>query len=226
LVQILKDVVDEGTGVAIALPGYVIAGKTGTAQKFNVKTGHYSQNQNVASFVGFVPADDPAFVAAVMLDEPQGITLGGWTAGPVFRSVLSTALTAYGIAPDEKVSQVQEAQARQSGGDPKNWTNMYKRGAMASEVKEVSVPKLLKLAQAPACKALAAAGLRVRLLGQGSVSAQFPKAGSEVLAGSTVTLTLEKDASAAKAPMAIKLAAKARVKVPKRRAVIASVGQP
>jgi membrane peptidoglycan carboxypeptidase len=194
LVKILKSVVDEGTGVAIALPGYPIAGKTGTAQKFDVKTGRYSQHQNVSTFVGFVPADEPAFVAAVMLDEPQGVTLGGWNAGPVFRAVVSSALTAYGIAPSEKVRLAQEAQANQGGGDKAHaWVNMYKRGAKAAEVKEVAVPKLLTMTEPAARIALTKAGLKARVMGQGRVAAQFPRAGEDVLQGSTVTLTLERE---------------------------------
>jgi membrane peptidoglycan carboxypeptidase len=212
LVTILKSVVDKGTGVAIALPGYPIAGKTGTAQKFNMATGKYSQTQNVSTFVGFVPADEPAFVAAVMLDEPQGMTLGGWTAGPVFRSVVSSALTAYGIAPNEKVRQAQEAQAALPVGDKsKAWVNMYKRGAKAAELKSVPVPKLLAMNEAAARMALNQAGLRARILGQGRVAAQFPDAGKDVLQGSTVTLTLEKEASKAPAP----------AKRSKRRALVA-----
>ena len=199
LVDILKSVVDEGTGVAIALPGYHIAGKTGTAQKFNVATGRYSQTQNVSTFVGFVPADKPAFVAAVMLDEPAGMTLGGWTAGPVFRAVVSSALSAYNIAPDEKIQADQEMQANRPGQDAtKSWVNMYKRGAKAAEVKQVSVPKLLAMNEGSARQALGNAGLKARVMGQGKVTAQFPGAGKSVLQGSTVSLTLEKGAEAAK----------------------------
>jgi cell division protein FtsI (penicillin-binding protein 3) len=205
LVKILKSVVEEGTGVAIALPGYPIAGKTGTAQKFDVKTGRYSQHQNVSTFVGFVPADEPAFVAAVMLDEPQGVTLGGWNAGPVFRAVVSSALTAYGIAPSEKVRLAQEVQANLPGGDKAHaWVNMYKRGAKAAEVKEVAVPKLLKMTEPAARIALNKAGLKARVMGQGRVAAQFPHAGEDVLQGSTVSLTLEKEIAPAKDKKAAK----------------------
>jgi cell division protein FtsI/penicillin-binding protein 2 len=200
LVKILKGVVEDGTGVAIALPGYTIAGKTGTAQKFDVKTGRYSQTANVATFVGFVPADAPAFVAAVMVDEPQGITLGGWTAGPVFRAVMSSALTAYGISPDEKILAAQDLEASRAGQDPKkSWENMYKRGAQAADVKQVPVPKLLALTERAARAALSQAGLRARVLGQGQVTAQFPRAGQDVLQGSTVTLTLDRPAKPGKA---------------------------
>ena len=193
LVGMLKGVVDEGTGVAIALPGYTIAGKTGTAQKFNQATGHYSMQASWSTFVGFSPAENPAFVAAVMLDEPQGMTLGGWTAGPVFRSVLSSALTSYGVAPDEAVASQQQAsanaQSRAGGKDA--WTAMYKRGAQAAVVRQVSVPQLQGMTEAAARLALAKLGLRERGLGRGRVSGQFPGSGAKVLENSTVTLSLE-----------------------------------
>lgn len=211
LVPILEGVVDEGTGVAIALPGYPIAGKTGTAQKFNVETGKYSMSQSVSTFVGFVPADEPAFVAAVMLDEPQGMSLGGWTAGPVFRAVVSSALTAYNVAPDEKVSDAQEASAKAAGrsGDPsKAWSSMYKRGTKAATVRQVDVPDVKAMAEAAARQALAKAGLRARVLGKGRVAEQFPQAGAGVLENSTVTLSMEaapaKPAKGAKAEAAKK----------------------
>lgn len=89
-------VVDKGTGTAVALPSYDIAGKTGTAYKF--MNGHYSKYNYVSSFVGFVPAQDPKFVIYVSLDDPRGIYWGGYTAGPVFKEVAKRAL-AYELVP-------------------------------------------------------------------------------------------------------------------------------
>lgn len=192
LVGILEGVVKDGTGVAIALPGYTIAGKTGTAQKFNRVTGHYSKRASVSSFVGFAPAEAPAFVAAVMLDEPQGLDLGGWTAGPVFRAVMSAALTAYGVPPSEKILAAQaasaELQVRQGGKDA--WTAMYRRGAQAALVKPVRVPDLEGLTEAAARLALAKSGLRCRVVGVGRVDGQYPRAHVSVLQNSTVSLAL------------------------------------
>jgi cell division protein FtsI (penicillin-binding protein 3) len=200
LVGILKGVVEGGTGVAIALPGYTIAGKTGTAQKFNTATGRYSMQASVSTFVGFAPAEAPAFVAAVMLDEPQGMSLGGWTAGPVFRTVMSSALTAYDVAPDEAVRAAQEASAalQSKHGGKDAWTAMYRRGAKAATVRQVKVPDLVGLTEGAARQALVAAGLRSRVMGGGRVAAQFPGPKVSVLENSTVTLSLEPPA--AKAP--------------------------
>ncbi|MGH7442670.1 MAG: penicillin-binding transpeptidase domain-containing protein, partial [bacterium] len=195
LVKILEGVVERGTGVAISLPGYAIAGKTGTAQKFDLVRHRYSKTASVSSFVGFVPAEAPVFVAAVMLDEPRGLDLGGWTSGPVFRSVMSAALTAYGVAPSESVRKNQEAlvKADERKGD---WTAMYKRGALAETVSDVEVPELRGSSERAARLALAKEGLRVWTRGRGRVLGQFPRAGSEVLQNSTVTLALGSESTA------------------------------
>ena len=74
-----------------------IAGKTGTAEK--AENGEYSKDKFVASFVGFAPADDPKFLAAVIVDEPEVVHAGGEVAAPAFEKIASFALPYLGIAP-------------------------------------------------------------------------------------------------------------------------------
>ena len=73
--SMLRDVVIEGTGTEAAIPGYTVAGKTGTANKTD-PDGRYSTSRYVASFVGLVPATNPRLVIMVMVDEPKGDDLG------------------------------------------------------------------------------------------------------------------------------------------------------
>jgi cell division protein FtsI (penicillin-binding protein 3) len=89
---------EQGTGTRAQIPGYRVAGKTGTARKANPDGPGYS-SEFFGTFVGFAPADDPRLVVAVMLDEPQPI-YGGLVAAPVFREVMSAALTALQVPPD------------------------------------------------------------------------------------------------------------------------------
>ncbi len=96
MTELMKWVVEKGTGTAVALPSYDIAGKTGTAYKF--MNGHYSKYNYVSSFIGFVPAQNPKFVIYVSLDDPRGIYWGGYTAGPVFKEVAKRALV-YDMVP-------------------------------------------------------------------------------------------------------------------------------
>ncbi|WP_131111899.1 peptidoglycan D,D-transpeptidase FtsI family protein [Sulfuricystis thermophila] len=88
-----------GTAVKAQVPGYRVAGKTGTAVK--LEGGTYV-NKYVAAFVGFAPVSDPRLIVAVMIDEPSaGKYYGGDVAAPVFSSVMSSALRALGVAPDD-----------------------------------------------------------------------------------------------------------------------------
>jgi cell division protein FtsI/penicillin-binding protein 2 len=86
-----------GTAPEAAVTGYDIAGKTGTAEK--PENGVYSKDKYVASFVGFAPADDPKFLAAVIVDEPQVVHSGGEVAAPAFEKIASFALPYLGIPP-------------------------------------------------------------------------------------------------------------------------------
>ena len=97
---LLRGVVDEGgTGTEAAIPGYVVAGKTGTAQKVE-PTGGYSSSRYVASFVGFVPATDPHLVVLVNVDEPRTSIWGGVVAAPAFQHIAKFALQYLEVPPD------------------------------------------------------------------------------------------------------------------------------
>ena len=89
-----------GTASEVSIPGYQLAGKTGTASKIDPATGEYSQSAYIASFIGFAPAADPRLLCAVVVDEPQsGSIYGGTVAAPAFGQIMSFALPYLGIAP-------------------------------------------------------------------------------------------------------------------------------
>ncbi len=93
-----------GTASEVSVPGYTLAGKTGTAQK--VVDGTYSDSQFVASFVGFAPAQDPRLLVAVVVDSPsQGSYYGGTVAAPAFGEIAKFALPYLGIEPDLKFGE-------------------------------------------------------------------------------------------------------------------------
>lgn len=89
-----------GTAAEAAIPGYELAGKTGTAQKPDLQYGGYAEGKYVGSFIGFAPADDPELLVTVMVDEPRGEYYGGLVAAPAFQKILNFALPYYKIAPD------------------------------------------------------------------------------------------------------------------------------
>jgi cell division protein FtsI (penicillin-binding protein 3) len=93
----------EGTAPRAQVPGYRVAGKTGTAYK--IAGGRYV-NKYVASFAGFAPVSDPRIIIAVMIDEPSNGHYGGTVAAPVFASVAASALRALNVTPDSSVTEI------------------------------------------------------------------------------------------------------------------------
>jgi cell division protein FtsI/penicillin-binding protein 2 len=106
MVGALKTVVsDEGTAPLARLADYVVAGKTGTAQK--VVDGKYSDNKFVISFIGFFPADNPQICISIVMDSPKegGHAFGGALCGPVFHNVAERCASYLNIPPDENLQQ-------------------------------------------------------------------------------------------------------------------------
>jgi len=101
----LEQVMIDGTGKDIKVPGFIgeVAGKTGTAQK--IIDGQYSHTHHVASFIGFLPADDPAFVALVMVDDPQTKKYyGAEVSAPVFADLATQVAQIMNITPDQPIA--------------------------------------------------------------------------------------------------------------------------
>jgi cell division protein FtsI (penicillin-binding protein 3) len=99
LTAIFTGVVERGTGKPAAVEGYAVAGKTGTAQKLDRQRGGYSDREVLASFVGYVPAEEPQLVLLVIIDEPKKLRWGSQAAAPVFRRVAQQALHYLQIPP-------------------------------------------------------------------------------------------------------------------------------
>ncbi len=123
LTGLLERVVTLGTGKSAEIPGYAVAGKTGTAQKPGI--GGYSHHNYVPSFVGFAPADHPAIVGVVTIDEPQGFAYyGAQVAAPVFGSVVREVMLYLGIHPAREPlarwpGQMMMASARRPAAAPR-----------------------------------------------------------------------------------------------------------
>ena len=96
--KMMVQAVEKGEAKYLKIPGYKIAGKTGTAQI--PVAGHYDEEKTIASFIGFAPADKPKFVMLVKLREPKTSPWGSETAAPLFFSIAKDLFTYYGIQPD------------------------------------------------------------------------------------------------------------------------------
>ena len=110
LAGILKKAVADGTGLAARPEGYDTAGKTGTTQIFDPALKAYSTRRHIASFVGFVPADDPKLSIIVVLDDPRTEEqYGGQLAAPVFREIALRSLRTLGIRPGRPLPALRAA---------------------------------------------------------------------------------------------------------------------
>jgi cell division protein FtsI (penicillin-binding protein 3) len=98
-VRLMMESVVSGNGTApsAAIPGYRVAGKTGTAERYDIECGCYSGY--TASFIGFAPADAPRYVISVTIQDPKGGYYGGSLGGPVFKQVMTFVLQAEHVAP-------------------------------------------------------------------------------------------------------------------------------
>jgi|LFRM01.2.fsa_nt_gb stage V sporulation protein D (sporulation-specific penicillin-binding protein) len=102
--EVLVSVVENGSGTRAQIPGYLVAGKTGTAQKVDHRGGY--GDKRVASFGGYAPADDPVVAALVIIDEPNTYTTyGGVLAAPAFQAAVSDALRLLGVPPNRPVAE-------------------------------------------------------------------------------------------------------------------------
>ncbi len=170
LMGIAETVVSQGGGKIAYLPGYRLAGKTGTAQK--VIDGRYAQGKYICSFMGIAPADDPQIAVLAIVDEPTGVSaFGSTTAGPIIKEIMSDALPYLGVKPKYTEEEKKEL-----------------------EKPQVTVPDIRNLAIEEATKVLEEAKLSNNLdadveISKGTkVKDMFPKPGVKVDEGSTIML--------------------------------------
>jgi len=184
--QILVGVIEHGTGSKAAIPGFTVAGKTGTAQKAGV--GGYQAGRHVPNFVGFVPAENPRLVGVVVLEEPQGKYYAADVACPLFARVLTRALGILRIAPEtqrlpqtvlastEAPAYPPEVVPAAQRGEP---TGRSLRPALTSEPPSLPgrVPDATGLSARQALALFGRLGVVPRLQGTGFVISQDPPAG-------------------------------------------------
>jgi len=203
MTELMKWVVEKGTGTAVALPAYPIAGKTGTAYKH--MGGKYSRYNYVSSFVGFVPADDPKYVIYISLDDPRGLYWGGYTAGPVFKEVAKRAL-AYamvpGKGPEEPIAAVADKRTLPSfvGLTRKQVDWLARRDGLKPKF-EGKGPKVAEQSLRPGSPLMGPDGRKVKLtLSLGEPEAQATQGQMPELRGKT-----KRQALALLAPLGLKV---------------------
>ncbi len=172
-----------GTGTKGAVVGYRVAGKTGTAQKVDPVTGGYSVDKTVSSFIGMVPAENPALLLLVTIDEPQDQSYGGLIAAPVFSRIAADSLRYLDIPPTEAVAKAELPEQHLSSKPAQVRTIT----PGAPEDKELSqMPDFAGMSYRQVLEAMGSNGLNIKLTGSGKVVEQSPRAGEVIRYGAKI----------------------------------------
>jgi cell division protein FtsI/penicillin-binding protein 2 len=199
--EMLVSVVESGTGTAAHIPGWSIAGKTGTAQKFI--DGEYSRTKFVSNFVGFFPAEDPVLLGAFLLDEPRyGYHWGGVGAAPLFKRVMERIINMDDSIripsprseprpePVLVANPVQPiAQLLPSVPVPLQTTGIFL--STVDSPQSVVVPEVRGMSLRKAITVLRQRKLRTKINGSGRVIWQSPPPGTKVSRGSICEIGLQ-----------------------------------
>jgi cell division protein FtsI (penicillin-binding protein 3) len=216
----MVNVVRNGTGHNAAIPGYDVAGKTGTAQKMDPATRRYSRAPGVLSFVGFVPADDPRLAMIVLLDEPKNEKWGSEAAAPIFAAIGREVLRYLNVAPRDSspvpIVRGEMASAAPSlaptgagaGGLPALDVAAAPAGAaeaVHAAAADPVMPRLAGLSLRQAMETLAPHGVRLEITGRGVVTGQLPLPGAPLPPGTICRLHLAPAAGRPSAALAVSL---------------------
>jgi membrane peptidoglycan carboxypeptidase len=199
LTTMLIRVVETGTGTGARIPGWSIAGKTGTAEKFI--DGEYSSSKYISNFAGFFPAENPQIVGVLVLNEPRyGLHWGGIGAAPIFRRVINRI-----INMDDSIQTLKDKykdteepllmvdayrnEPKKADLFPKNLSTRAVYTQIAQN--ENAVPDVRGMSLLQAKVVLRQFGYQAKFSGSGQVNWQSPKPGTIMAAGSICTIGLQ-----------------------------------
>ena len=178
----------DGTGLNARVPGYPVAGKTGTAQKVNPNGRGYLKGGYVSSFAGFIPANDPRFVIYIAVDHPRKEYYGGAVAAPVFSRLAKFAVRRAGIAP---VLFTQDNVVPAADLKVKPLPDQHDTTPHTPITSDTTVPELAGLTLREVLTRVTGTGVNVKVVGQGVVTHTVPAAGT-TLADKDLTVFLSK----------------------------------
>jgi cell division protein FtsI (penicillin-binding protein 3) len=191
LTGIMEEVVIRGTGRMAQVPGYAVAGKTGTASK--LINGRYSASENNVSFAGFVPSRDPALAIVVVIDAPhRGGRAGGVVAAPVFQRIAEAALRHLGIPPTINPPPPVLVHGRDTAAVLAGAAQETPILALVAAAAPGTVPDLHGLSAREALHQLGRLGLTAEVVGDGFVVSQDPPAGAALEPGGVCRLRLSR----------------------------------
>jgi cell division protein FtsI (penicillin-binding protein 3) len=186
--EILGKVVEEnGTGTQARIKGFLVGGKTGTAQKVEPGSGRYSATKRTASFIGFLPLNDPKLLILVVIDEPRGQVYGGVVAAPAFNQIAVKTAYYLGIQPTETAALVA---ARPPGSSAPGHATPVSTARTAGVM---VMPDLSGLSMGRVVDIMGGYSVKLSLIGSGVARAQTPTPGAVLVPGTecSVTFTAE-----------------------------------
>ena len=182
----------KGSGLNARVEGYIVGGKTGTAQKIKTEGRGYMQGGYIGSFTGFIPANDPQYVIYVAIDRPRKGYYGSQVAAPLFSRIASYAVRRDGVAPEvlgeKNISNVPVAQSEKTQKDVEhfNYADLNNRAPVLTAVpdfKDLSVREVLQKT--------ANQNIKLKMIGRGKVDQTLPAAGEAFGEDRTMTVILK-----------------------------------
>lgn len=185
MTKILEQVVSDGTGHLAQISGINVAGKTGTAQKVDPKTGAYSATDFIASFTAYAPAEDPKIAVLVIIDTPKAgdSHQGGALGGPPSKAIIEGALQYFGYPVAKETESTVTVSPSDSAVRPSPQPVIPERSPVGGEV---IIPDLTGMTMRQVGDTLAKSELHFNFTGSGLVNQQSPQAGKVVVKGTTV----------------------------------------
>ncbi|TGE31287.1 penicillin-binding transpeptidase domain-containing protein [Desulfosporosinus sp. Sb-LF] len=185
MTKVLEQVVSDGTGHLAAIPGINVAGKTGTAQKVDPKTGQYSTTDFIASFAAFAPAEDPKIAVLIIIDSPKTPEghQGGSLGGPRAKAIIEGALQYYGLPVAKDTQSTVSIAPSDSAVRPSPKSVVPERTPVGGEV---VIPDLTGMTMRQVGDTLTKSELHFNFTGSGLVNQQLPQAGKVVTKGTSI----------------------------------------
>jgi membrane peptidoglycan carboxypeptidase len=190
--EMLRAVIEYGTAREIRHPSIAIAGKTGTAEKIDDSTGKYVKGKFNSSFVGMAPADAPAMVCLVLLDEPSQLKYGGQSAAPIFREILDRLSLEWNWPSAGKMvlASRDSAAVRMDGDVRRTEAAQPATPAESGRTRAGAMPDLQNSTLRDALLRLRELGVEVEYTGEGRVIGQQPDPGTPLRRGMRCRLNL------------------------------------
>ena len=182
----------KGTGLNARVNGYIVGGKTGTAQKIKTNGKGYMPGGYIGSFTGFIPANDPQYVIYVALDHPKKGYYGSQVAAPLFASIASYVVRRNGVAAevlaDRNISNVPQAQNKKTKDELKEFSS----DSMSSDEQMLTAaPNLVDLSVREALEKATSQQIKLKIIGKGKVDQTVPHSGEALDEDRTMTIFLK-----------------------------------